>query len=644
MPQTQGTTFLRKLRRIVVAQSPSQLADDELLRQFIYERDEASFATLVRRHGPMVLSVCRNVLHHQQDAEDVFQATFLLLARKADTIRKQQSLSSWLHGVAYRLALKMRTQKSRRQDRERSAPLPSSTESDDLTVRELRVILHEELNRLPEKYRAPLLLCYWEGKTRDEAAQRLGMTGDALKKRLERARSLLGSRLTQRGLVPTVALFTWLISENGARAAVAQELIHNTVQAAVAFASAQTAATASAAAVTLAQGAIRTMFVTKCITALCTVLAVLGIGGALSFFGYQAIAAKEPDKQRLIAVPAPPQPKPAAQPQKTDAERIVGTWRIVKGVTSGREMPADFVNYARLTFTKDGRVNMSVGGEPNKKDGEYKLVGAGKIDLLPSTHGIYKFDGDDRLTICVTEGAGEAKRPTEFTSKDGSSQTLFAMERAKPLTAEELAKAKGTGNKLREAAQRAVSSNNLRQIALAMHNYHDVHKALPANAIYSQDGKKALLSWRVAILPFIEQEKLYREFKLDEPWDSAHNKKLIAKMPKLYEDVKADEKNNGKTYYQVFTGSKAAFEGNLNKAFTDFVNGLSNTAMAAEAKDAVIWTQPVDIVVPLEKGKMPELGGVFPGGFHVMMADGSIRFLPRETTPTALRALAIPKE
>lgn len=640
MPLTEGTTFLRKLRTLVVAQCPSQLSDDELVRQFLGERDETSFATLVRRHGPMVLGVCRNVLHHQQDAEDVFQATFLLLARKADTIRKQQSLSSWLHGVAYRLALKTRTQNTRRHDRETSAARSHpAVLGDDLTVRELRVILHEELNRLPEKYRTPLLLCYWEGKTRDEAAERLGMTGDALKKRLERARSLLGSRLTQRGLVPTVALFTWLISENGARAAVSHVLIHNTAQAAVAFAAGQGATVGvTTAAVTLAQGAIRTMFLTKCVTTMSIFLAVIGIGAALSFVGYQAFAGRQPDAERLVVLQAQAVPKAAAPPaQKSDAERFVGTWRFVGYVSQGEKIPVEFYNVARMTFTKEGKSFITVAAEkPGESD--YKIVGPGQIDLLNAV-AIYKFDGDDRLTICITKPA----RPEKF-SGDVKGQSLMTLERAKPLTLDELAKAKAPVQKVREAAQRAQSTNNLKQIGLAMYGYHDVYKAFPANAIYSPDGKTPLLSWRVAILPFLGDEALYREFKLDEPWDSVHNKKLIAKMPGIYADVKADAKNEGKTYYQVFTGAGTGFDGNKNKAVTDFPAGTSNTVLAAEGKDAVIWTKPADLAVPAAKDKMPEVGGLFEAGTTVLFADGPVRFLPRETTPAALRAFVIPKE
>ena len=189
----------------------------QLLQQFIADRDEDAFAALVQRHGAMVLGVTRSVLRHQQDAEDVFQAAFLVLARKAHTIRKQDSLSSWLHGVAYRLALKSKARSGRRREETGADPFTAST-FDDLTMREVRVILHEEMHGLAEKYRAALLLCYWEGKTRDEAAEQLGMSPGAFKKFLERARNLLGSRLVRRGLFPSSALIATMLTDNGVQA------------------------------------------------------------------------------------------------------------------------------------------------------------------------------------------------------------------------------------------------------------------------------------------------------------------------------------------------------------------------------------------------------------------------------------------
>jgi RNA polymerase sigma factor (sigma-70 family) len=183
------------------------LPDGELLRRYLAGRDETAFAALVSRHGPMVLSVCETVLRHRQDAEDAFQAAFLVLARRADAIRRHDSLASWLHGVAHRLALKARAAAARRHAREATVPPPEPpTQEDDLTWGELRGLLHDELARLPDHFRAPLLLCYLEGLTRDEAARRLGWSAATLKGRLDRGRKLLHDRLARRGLMLSAVL------------------------------------------------------------------------------------------------------------------------------------------------------------------------------------------------------------------------------------------------------------------------------------------------------------------------------------------------------------------------------------------------------------------------------------------------------
>lgn len=166
-------TILRYIRNLAAVESRRNLADAELLRRFIDERDEAAFAALVDRHGPMVLSACRRVLRNDQDAEDVLQGTYLVLARRANSIRRFNSVGSWLYGVAYRLALKMRA-KNIRQRRQEEMAGNRTRADDEVTSNEVSAILDEELQRLPEKYRVPLLLCCLEGKSRDEAAVELG--------------------------------------------------------------------------------------------------------------------------------------------------------------------------------------------------------------------------------------------------------------------------------------------------------------------------------------------------------------------------------------------------------------------------------------------------------------------------------------
>src|SRR5207248_1968751 len=186
-----------------------EASDRELLERYARRRDEAAFAALVDRHGPLVLGVCRRVLPQRHDAEHVFQAAFLVLARKAAGVRWRESVGGWLYQVAYRLARKARAVEHRRRARERlaaNAPRPEPAAA--LTWDEARAVLDEELDRLPEKYRLPLLHCYLEGQTRDQASRRLGWSLRTLDRRLDQAKTLLRHRLTRRGVTLPAALLT----------------------------------------------------------------------------------------------------------------------------------------------------------------------------------------------------------------------------------------------------------------------------------------------------------------------------------------------------------------------------------------------------------------------------------------------------
>jgi RNA polymerase sigma factor (sigma-70 family) len=210
--------------------------DSQLLKRFASQQDEAAFAALVRRHGPMVLAVCRRVLHDPHDAEDAFQATFLVLVRKAQLIARPELLGNWLYGVAYRVAVKARANAARRSEHERRAPAMALVDPmADVTGRELRAVLDVELSHLPEKYRAPLVLCYLEGKTNEQAARLLGWPTGSMSGRLARARELLRKRLVGRGLALSAGVFTLLLSKNTAAAAVPQALLDGTVRGAVLF-------------------------------------------------------------------------------------------------------------------------------------------------------------------------------------------------------------------------------------------------------------------------------------------------------------------------------------------------------------------------------------------------------------------------
>jgi RNA polymerase sigma factor (sigma-70 family) len=220
------------------------LSDRELLKRFAQRHEEGAFAALVRRHGPMVLSVCRRVLRNGHDAEDAFQATFLVMIEKAQRLRRPELLANWLYGVAYRTALHARQRAARRSEREREAVAMSSDPAGDPSVesRELRRVLDEELLRLPDKYRAPLVLCYLEGKTNEEAARQLGWPSGSMSYRLARGRELLRERLQTRMGGATIFLQTLFLAEHFQPAVVSHTLALTTMQAAVAYVGAKMSA------------------------------------------------------------------------------------------------------------------------------------------------------------------------------------------------------------------------------------------------------------------------------------------------------------------------------------------------------------------------------------------------------------------
>jgi RNA polymerase sigma factor (sigma-70 family) len=234
---------LRTIRRLVEPAGGPDVADAELLEHFLARGEEAAFAALLRRHGPMVLSVCRRVLRHQQDAEDAFQATFLVLARQASHIRKRESVSSWLYGVAYRVARKAQALRERRPVGRRGAV---DTRGDDPGIevawREVLGVVDEEVQRLAAKYRAPIVLCYLEGKTHDEAAAQLGWPPGTVKSRLARARDLLRDRLTARGLASPAGLVATVLAASTTSASPPAGLLVATSAAALPFSGGKEAA------------------------------------------------------------------------------------------------------------------------------------------------------------------------------------------------------------------------------------------------------------------------------------------------------------------------------------------------------------------------------------------------------------------
>jgi RNA polymerase sigma factor (sigma-70 family) len=298
---------LRLIRTIAAGAKAAALSDRQLLQKFTAERDEAAFAALVRRHGPLVRGVCRRLLRHAQDAEDIFQATFLVLARKAGLLPWRESIGNWLYEVAYRLAAEAKVKRARRQAREREAGEMAARESvPEEDRRELYAVLDEELHRLPANYRAALVLCYLEGKPRAEAARQLGCPLGTLKHRLERARALLQARLTRRGVTLSTAGLVAALAPGAATAEVPALLALATAKAASAFAAGSSVAAGgiSAKAVALAEGALKAMLVSKLqivtVWAVAVGLVVAGAGRVAR----QVLVAQAPEGKAVE--PAPP--------------------------------------------------------------------------------------------------------------------------------------------------------------------------------------------------------------------------------------------------------------------------------------------------------------------------------------------------
>jgi RNA polymerase sigma factor (sigma-70 family) len=513
MGQESLSLLLRRLCRLADPAVNGGLTDAELLQRFVAGHDEAAFELLVWRHGAMVFSLCRRMLRHEHDAEDAFQATFLALVRKAGSISKRQALSSWLYKVAFRAALALRAKTAKTVPVLAAGNLSERDHEGDIVSRDLRSVLDEEVNRLPEKYRAAFVLCYLEGRTNEEAARQLGCPRGTILSRLARARERLRQRLTRRGLGLTAGSAVVLGAGHGTAAA-PTGLVYATLKAALAVAAGQsTAAVVSAPVAALTQGVLHAMFMSKLKLTLAVVLAV-GIAGA--------------------------------------GAGILGNWGF-----------ADASGLAPADSPKAAQGKLGAGGQGDKPQ-------------------------------------SKAEDPAET------------------------------------AARRMKSQNNLKQIALAMHNFADVNGHFPAPAIYGKDGK-ALLSWRVAILPYLEQDNLYKQFKLDEPWDSPHNRGLADVIVKVYAPLGALDKNSWKTYYQVLVGKGAAFEPGKKMRIPDFTDGTSNTILVVEAGTPVPWTKPEDLPFVADQA-LPKLGGLFNGDFNAAFADGSVHWLSKNADPDMLRA------
>jgi RNA polymerase sigma factor (sigma-70 family) len=498
MATGQPNGVLQHLRRALLLRDGLGPTDRQLLADYVRGRDASALAVLVWRHGPMVWGVCRRLLVGYHDAEDAFQATFLVLVRKAASIAAPDLLANWLYGVAYQTARKARAVVAKRGARERQVtdmPEPAAAERDPWD--HLRPLLDQELSRLSDGYRVVLVLCDLEGKTRKEAARQLGLPEGTVGSRLARARAALAKRLARRGVALSGGALAAVLVQNVASAGVPDAVVSSTISAAECFAAGQAAATGpvSAEVAALAEGVLKAMVVSKLKLVVAVLLVLCSLVAGITFFSGPLASAQD------------------GQPPAVEA----------------------------------------------------------------------------------------------------------------PVKAPE------------RQVQKQQTRDQLKQIGSAMQGYFAVHQVYPGPALYGKDFKP-LLSWRVALLPYLNEGNLHRQFHLDEPWDSAHNRQLLAKMPALFRGVGA--KNDTATPFQVFVGKGTMFEGPQGLGWRHIPDGTANTIAVVEAAAPVPWTKPEDVPYSAT-GRIPELGGESPDVTYALFADGTVHALRRRFDSDALRIAII---
>jgi RNA polymerase sigma factor (sigma-70 family) len=402
--------LFRNLRRALGLGAPDGPSDGELLEQYLASRDESAFTALVERHGPMVLGVCQRVLHDMHEAEDAFQATFLVLVRKAASIVPREMVGNWLYGVACRTALHARALNAKRRAKETEMrEIPQGQAPSDETWRDLRPLLDSELQHLPDKYRASVVLCDLEGKSRTEAARQLGLAEGTLSSRLARARDMLAQRLQRRGVTLTAAVLATGLAQE-AQAAVPKALLASTVQTATLFAT-NPAAVAGPVSI-LAEGVLHTMVVSKLKIAAALLMAVAVVGTGAGVAMHRALADKKPEAP---AAAADKKPAPAEAPKPGDNKKnavkpneISGT--VMDVSADGKSITLDIVT-SKSEPAK--QVTFKIGDKT-----EVVYFGVGTDEARP-TKGF-------QAAVLVQDGAPETATHVRFTTKGKGKGTDIA--------------------------------------------------------------------------------------------------------------------------------------------------------------------------------------------------------------------------
>lgn len=352
------------------------MTDGELLEHFLRQDDQTAFAALVQMHGGLVFGVCRRILGNHHDAEEAFQATFLVLARKASSLKGRASLAGWLHEAAQRTAQNAKRLRARRQIREQQVePMPELTAVAAKDAQEIMPYVDEELSRLPEKYRLAIVLCDLEGNSQPEAARKVGCPLGTMSGWLTRGREMLRKRLIRRGLSVSSGMLVMALSQQAASASVPARLVASTVQMANVWVISSTVTTGAISphVAALTEGVLKTMFYAQlkqvALAAAVIVFAGLGAGGVV----YQMSAAE-----------------PATNQQYQDVlKNLRGNWKVIKVERQGNEVPAEKTQSAMMTYTFTETGFVARGQDNNNKE---MAEGSLKIDVTKQPFEIDLFD------------------------------------------------------------------------------------------------------------------------------------------------------------------------------------------------------------------------------------------------------------
>ncbi|MFO0865087.1 MAG: sigma-70 family RNA polymerase sigma factor [Gemmataceae bacterium] len=420
-----------------IATFGANMGDGELLGSFIDDRDPAAIAVIVRRHGPMVWGVCRRLLN-EQDAEDAFQATFLVLVRKAASVEPRARVGNWLYGVAHHAALQAKRSAGRRGRREVLTATPPDTHAmpEDRT-NEVQPFLDQELSGLADIYREVIVLCDLEGRTRSEVAQQLGVPEGTVAGRLARARTKLAQRLTRRGIALSIGALAGVLAQSVASAKTPPDAIASTIEAASAVAGGQSAAVAASS----PQAAQLTSHVMGAMSwaplkAMAIPLLLLGVATTTAAAVWLYREARGPDQATLGLDPAP---RPVDVPRRlsVDLEAMQGTWMVVGLQEGGKEQPKERFENVKMRLVVEGRVlsifttaldgrkmgqlGLDIALEANANPKQIDASKAGKL-----MHGIYVFEAE-KLKLCIDMSG--ASRPETFQTIEGSQQRSYVLQR-----------------------------------------------------------------------------------------------------------------------------------------------------------------------------------------------------------------------